>query len=256
MPAKRVLFVTLVASLACLAPAFAQQTRLPSGFVYLRDIDPTIDQDIRYSGNNNFVGQALPGYDAGECILQTPVAQALKQVQAELAPAGFALKVYDCYRPTRAVQAMRQWANDGRDESPTKRFFPSMSKRTLFAAGYIAPISAHSAGIAVDLTMIRLGNAPRVGARSVQRYGSCAGPIMQRGGGDDSVDMGTGYDCFDLRSHTASPQISDEHRRMRTTLATAMARHGFRNYSREWWHFTYNRVPNRVHRDFPIRPRN
>ena len=33
--------------------------KLPGGFVYLRDIDPTIIQDIRYAGSNNFVGRPL-----------------------------------------------------------------------------------------------------------------------------------------------------------------------------------------------------
>ena len=88
------------------------ESSLPPGFVYLRDVDPTIAQDIRYAGSNNFVGHPLPGYVAPECILRRDVALALKQVQADLAAAGRGLKVYDCYRPTQAVRAMVRWAYD------------------------------------------------------------------------------------------------------------------------------------------------
>ena len=35
----------------------------------LRDIDPTIVQDIRYAGSHNFVGRPIRGYLAAECIL-------------------------------------------------------------------------------------------------------------------------------------------------------------------------------------------
>ena len=250
-----------VVALAAAWPAAAQDRpqdrppeRLPTGFAYLRDIDATIEQDIRYAGGNNFVGRPLPGYDAAECILQDAVAAALKRVQADLAPTGFALKVYDCYRPVRAVRAMAQWAGDGKDESETKRFFPSLPKRALFAAGYISPASAHSSGTAVDITMVRLGG-PRGGPSRAARYGPCTGTSAQRGA-DDSVDMGTGFDCLDAKSHTLSPKVSDEQRRLRSMLVAAMARHGFRNYYREWWHFTFSRVRNKAHRDFPVRPRN
>ena len=79
------------------------QSALPPGFVYLRDVDPSIAQDIRYASYNNFVGHPLSGYEAPECILRQEIAAALKRVQAQLAPDGLSLKVYDCYRPTRAV---------------------------------------------------------------------------------------------------------------------------------------------------------
>jgi len=102
---------------ACEAVA---QGVLPPGFAYLRDVDPTIAQDIRYASPDNFVGHPLPGYEAAECILRREVAEALKRVQSDLAPSGLSLKVYDCYRPTRASRAMATWANDGRSEAPTK----------------------------------------------------------------------------------------------------------------------------------------
>src|SRR6266581_3707137 len=99
--------------LATMVQGAAVQGALPPGFVHLRAIDPTIAQDIRYAGSDNFVGRPLPGYEAAECILRQEVAAALKRVQADLAAAGLSLKVYDCYRPARAVRAMAAWAHDG-----------------------------------------------------------------------------------------------------------------------------------------------
>ncbi|MGE3158525.1 MAG: M15 family metallopeptidase, partial [Xanthobacteraceae bacterium] len=115
-----------------------RQTALPAGFVYLRDVAPSIEQDMRYAGYDNFVGRPLPGYDAPECVLRRDVAEALKQVQADLAAENLSLKVYDCYRPTRAVRAMAQWAFDGRDTGSTKRYYPKLQKQNLFALGYIS----------------------------------------------------------------------------------------------------------------------
>src|SRR5687767_231928 len=93
----------------------AQAQRLPPDFVYLRDVDPSIVQDMRYAGSDNFTGRALPGYDGLECVLRADAAQALKRVQATLAPSGLSLKVYDCYRPERAVRAMARWSRSPED---------------------------------------------------------------------------------------------------------------------------------------------
>ena len=111
-------------------------------------------QDIRYASSNNFVGRPLDGYEAPECILRRDVAMALAQVQKDLAAANLGLKVYDCYRPTRAVRTMAIWANDGRAGGATKRFYPKLQKNTLFGSGYIASRSAHSTGTAIDLTLV------------------------------------------------------------------------------------------------------
>ena len=176
------------------------------------------------------------------------------RVQSELASTGFALKVYDCYRPRRAVSAMAQWANDGNTDGASKRFFPRLPKRTLFTSGYIALYSAHSTGDAVDLTLIRASAAAAVAFDPAAEYGPCTGPAGQRSP-DKSVDMGTGFDCFDVNSHTASSAITAEQRQLRTVLVTAMAKYGFKNYRREWWHFSYARRAGGLTYDFPIRPR-
>jgi len=243
-------FVSVVASCA----ATSAQTALPSPLVYLRDIDPAIAQDIRYATPNNFTGKTLPGYDAAECVLTREAAVALKQVQADLAASHLALKVYDCYRPERAVRAMATWSQDGRDGAATKRFFPNADKSQLFALGYIASYSRHSTGTAVDLTLIEANATPAAAFNPAVSYGPCTGPVATRAP-DNSIDMGTGYDCLDVKGHTASPAVTPEQRRNRMVLVTAMRKRGFSNYFREWWHFTFTGGSSAPHYDVPIRPR-
>src|SRR5688500_10734990 len=122
---------------------------------------------MRYAGGDNFTGRALPGYDAPECVLRADAAQALKRVQAALAPSGLSLKVYDCYRPERAVRAMARWSR-GPEDGTTRYFYPEADKRTLFASGWISPRSAHSSGIAVDLTLVSKSRAGSTGSTSAQ----------------------------------------------------------------------------------------
>jgi D-alanyl-D-alanine dipeptidase len=129
---------TLLAAAIVVAATTAQAQKLPDGFVYLRDVDPTIAQDMRYASANNFTGRALPGYGAPECVLRADAARALKRAQASLAGSGLSLKVYDCYRPQRAVDAMGRWASSGEDGA-TRRFYPDLSKHNLFGTGWIAP---------------------------------------------------------------------------------------------------------------------
>jgi D-alanyl-D-alanine dipeptidase len=229
-------------------PALARDA-LPAGFVFLRDIDPTIAQDIRYASANNFTGRPLPGYAAPECVLKRDAALALAKVQAELATANFGLKVYDCYRPARATQAMLRWAREP-ETGATKRFYPALDKRTLFS-GYISGYSLHATGIAVDLTLIQLPPAASAAFDSAARYGACTVPDPRQRAPDNSLDMGTGFDCFDARSHTRAADIQLSARRYRDILLAAMRKQGFRNYFREWWHFSYGAAPAQ-HYDFEI----
>jgi len=237
---------------AAMTQAAAAQRALPAGFVYLRAVDPTIAQDIRYAGSDNFVGRPLPGYDAAECILRRDVAAALKRVQADLSASGLSLKVYDCYRPIRAVRAMAAWVNDGRSEAATKRFFPKLAKSSLLRAGYIASRSRHSSGTTIDLTLMRAGAAPAAAFEPTAAYGPCTAPLAQRSP-DNPVDMGTSFDCFDAASYTASAAIGAEQRRWRRALLEAMRKQGFANYDHEWWHFSYAGSAGAPAYDFPIR---
>jgi len=237
-----------VALTLCAGAAAAQD--LPQGFVRLRDVAPGIAQDIRYASANNFTGHPLPGYAAPDCILRRAAALALKRVADGLAKENLSLKVYDCYRPTRAVAAMARWAGNRNAAPDTRRFYPALKKDGLFAHGWIAAHSAHSRGVAVDLTVVPKGS-PTPPFDATARYGSCAGPAAERAP-DNSLDMGTGYDCFDVRSYTRSP-VAPAERKNRELLLSVMARHGFTNYNREWWHFSYPAADPRREFDFPVR---
>ncbi len=226
------------------------ENEIPDSFSFLKDVAPTILQDIRYAGSHNFTGKPLPGYDAAECILATPVARALKLVQVDLKSRGFSLKVYDCYRPRRAVRAFVKWARNDEESEYTKLYYPSLLKKELFARGYIARPSAHSKGIAVDLTIVQQPS-PFTTSLSNAKHGPCNGPHTERLP-DNSVDMGTAWDCFDERSHTFSDSISDAQKLSRAILLNAMKTQGFENYSKEWWHFTLNAEGYSKYHDFII----
>jgi zinc D-Ala-D-Ala dipeptidase len=249
----RLHFLLLLLALLLATPVCARDM-LPPGFVYLRDVDNTIAQDIRYATADNFTGRPLPGYNAAECVLRREAAEALKRVQADLAKDNLSLKVYDCYRPTRAVRAMAAWSHDGEDNPATRRFYPSLHKRNLFALGYIAMQSRHSTGTAIDLTLIRLPVTPAPRFDPAASYGPCTGPVARRAP-DNSIDMGTAFDCFDTRSYGASSAVNPEQRRSRAALNAAMRRHGFANYFREWWHYSFTGADEPRAYDFAIVPR-
>lgn len=224
-----------------------QEDASPVVLVHLRDIDPSILQDIRYAGSNNFTGQPVPGYAAAECLLLRDVAEALSRVQEEFLQRKLSLKVYDCYRPRRAVRAFRDWVREPATDPLLKRFHPNLDKGQLIGLGYIASVSRHSRGDTVDLTLVALP-AERVPAfKRDATYASCTGPAEARAP-DNSIDMGTSFDCFDPLSHTKAAGLAPEQERWRKLLTDAMAQHGFRNYAKEWWHFTY--LPERRGRSF------
>jgi D-alanyl-D-alanine dipeptidase len=231
----------------------ARSQTLPGGFVFLRDIDPTIIQDIRYAGPNNFIGRPLAGYGAAECVVKRDVGLALKSIQQQLAPRELSLKMLDCYRPVRAVHDMVVWARNGRETPAERRYNPVFRKKDLFRLGYIAERSGHSTGAALDLTLVDLKADNSVRFDQGEVYADCTAPASARAP-EGSVDMGTGYDCSDVKAHTAANSITSAQRRWRNELVAAMARKGFVNYSKEWWHFSLPGAGRQAY-DFPITPR-
>jgi zinc D-Ala-D-Ala dipeptidase len=240
----------VIAILATVCASEASAQALPGGFVYLRDVDPTIIQDIRYAGLNNFVGRPLAGYGAGECVVKRAVALALKNIQQELAKQKLSLKMFDCYRPGRAVADMVAWSRNGKETAAERRYNPAFRKADLFRLGYIATYSGHSTGSALDLTLVDLTTDNSANFDSTKSYADCTAPVEARAP-EGSVDMGTGYDCSDLKSHTAARSITPSQRSWRNTLRAAMARQGFVNYSKEWWHFSLPGTGGQAY-DFPI----
>jgi zinc D-Ala-D-Ala dipeptidase len=181
---------------------------LPPDFVRLADVAPSVVQDMRYAGTENFTGRPVPGYAAPQCWLRREVAVALLRAAEEAQSEGLRLVVHDCYRPVRATKAFLQWAEDSADQQMKASYYPNIDKRTLFDLGYIAKVSTHSRGIAVDCSF-------------------------------EGKDFGTPFDMFDEKSATHHPAIIGEAKENRIRLQTLMAKYGFENLATEWWHFTF-----------------
>ena len=245
--AAALLTVTFTAPAAGARP----QPKAPEEFVALSSVDPTIIQEMRYPTAHNFMGVPVDGYRRPLCVLTRPAAQALHRAQTRLLPRGYSLKVYDCYRPQRAVDHFVRWAKDLDDQTMKGEFYPRVDKSRLFADGYIAEKSGHSRGSTVDLTLVRLPErtAPsRPGLPSVP----CFAPQHERFP-DSSVDMGTGFDCFDTLAHTDDPRIRGAQRANRQFLKRILTEAGFVNLAEEWWHYTLRPEPfPDTYFDFPV----
>ncbi|MEV1046638.1 M15 family metallopeptidase [Streptomyces sp. NPDC049916] len=227
----------------------------PGEFVTLRSVDPTIIHEMRYATAHTFVGERVDGYRQPVCLLTRPAARALHRAQVRLLPQGYSLKVYDCYRPQRAVDHFVRWAGDPDDQSMKGEFYPLVDKDRLFEDGYIAKRSGHSRGSTVDLTLVRLPARATRPYRPGERLMPCFAPQGERFP-DNSLDMGTGYDCFDTLSRTDDPRIRGARRANRQFLQRTMADVGFVNLPEEWWHFTFVPEPfPDTYFDFPVHRR-
>jgi zinc D-Ala-D-Ala dipeptidase len=217
--------------------------KAPRSFVSLHKVDPSILLDIRYYTKHNFVGRRIHGYRAPMCILTRRAAKGLARVQAAVVPQGYTLKVYDCYRPQRAVNDFVRWARRLRDQRMKREFYPRVDKSRLFADGYIAERSGHSRGSTMDLTLVELpAREQPKWRRGTFGLVPCFAPYDERFP-DNTIDMGTGYDCFDTLAHTLDPRIQGLQRSNRLLLKSAMEAAGFTNYENEWWHYTLSDEP-------------
>lgn len=207
---------------------------LPEGFVDASEVVPELVVELKYATNDNFVGEPVDGYLANRAILTGAAANALCEVQRELLPQGLGLKVFDAYRPQRAVQHFVRWAQVPSPSARAQAHHPGLTRRELFAQGYLALDSDHTRGIAVDLTLVK----------------------RQPDGRWSEVDMGTPFDFFSPASGGAATDLSPAQRHARSTLRALMMRHGFRPSTREWWHFTFEGVSGDIPpgnpNDFPI----
>jgi len=218
-----------IAQLAVPQPA-SQQTEQerPAAFVDAATIVPGLIAEMRYATAHNFTARVVDGYEARRCLLTRQAAEALAAVARDLAPRGFVIKAFDCYRPTRAVANFVRWARDINDQAARAEFYPNVDKRTLFRDGYIASHSGHSRGSTIDMTLARADGT--------------------------ELDMGTPFDFFSPRSWTADPTVTPEQHANRMLLVAAMRRRGFRNYDKEWWHYTLTPEPYPdTYFNFPVR---
>jgi D-alanyl-D-alanine dipeptidase len=204
------------------------------GFVDAATVVPGLEVDMRYAGANNFVGAKIEGYEKPVCLLTKEAAAALAKAQVALASSGVGLKVFDCYRPARAVAHFARWSRDLRDQKNKGDFYPDLDKRVLFRDGYISNRSGHSRGSTVDLTLVDILPGPD-------------GKLRER-------DMGTPFDFFSPFSSPQDRRVSEEARSNRRLLADAMRKAGFIPYGKEWWHFTLAREPfPQSYFDFPVK---
>lgn len=212
------------------ASAFGQD--LPGGFVYVEDAIPGIKIELRYCTPDNFVGKPIDGYLQSRCILTEQAARALAKVQLDLKPFGLGLKIYDAYRPQRAVDHFVRWAKDLNDTKMKLKYYPDVDKANLFRDKYIADKSSHSRGSTVDLTIVALD--PKEEGKE--------------------LDMGSGFDFFGPQSWPSDLTMTATQRAHRMLLQTLMTKHGFNPYPQEWWHFTLANEPfPDTYFDFPVK---
>ena len=227
------------------------QTQRPADFVNIKKMIPQIQIDMRYFSAHNFIGRKVEGYQAPVCLLTRPAAQALNTVVEQMRPMGLTVKVYDCYRPQTAVNDFVRWATELDNTTMRTEFYPSVDKTRLFSDGYIAARSGHSRGSTLDLTIVPLGSETPL-AESIRKQVSCTAPQSQRYP-DNSLDFGTGFDCFSPVSHPSYQAISAQAKANRLLLQSLMIRAGFKPLDTEWWHFTLTNEPYpNTYFDFPV----
>jgi D-alanyl-D-alanine dipeptidase/L,D-peptidoglycan transpeptidase YkuD (ErfK/YbiS/YcfS/YnhG family) len=213
------ILTTLALTFAVICAMEKNSQAMPEGFVYVSDtVIPGVVCDIRYYGTNNFVGGRVDSYNAPEAILTTAAARALRQASDILGKKGYAIKIFDAYRPASAVAHFVRWAADLGDTKMKEVFYPDIDKSELFKRGYISKRSGHSRGSTVDLTL--------TDAKTGRE-----------------VDMGSPFDFFGAVSAPDSGLVTDKQRSNRRILRDAMTSCGFAPIATEWWHFTLKNEP-------------
>lgn len=202
---------------------------IPKGFVYLSDVDATIQSELRYLSAHNFIGKTIDGYQDNCVIVTQETAKALQKVQVILLKKGYSLKIFDAYRPQQAVDHFVKWAKVLNDTLMKQEFYPRVPKSALFELGYIASKSGHTRGSTVDVTIIDLKT-------------------------NKELDMGSSYDFFGNESHPFYKKITEHQKKNRLYLRQIMLSNSFKPYNNEWWHFTLRNEPfPKTYFNFPIK---
>lgn len=233
-------FAIVLASAVSVSVAQASPAVAPEEFVDLKDVNSSIYVEMRYFSDWNFTGQVVPGYKSNRCLLVKEAAEALSKVQARLQKSGYALLVFDCYRPQRAVTSFVTWTKNRDDQKMKTFFYPDEPKTKLVARGYIDSLSGHSRGGTVDLTVVK-SSLVKDGTSFHEEKVDCRIPKNIEATGQ--LNMGTSYDCFSVLANTANPEISKEAKANRQLLKSTMEKFGFKNFEKEWWHYTFKNEP-------------
>ena len=190
---------------------------IPKDFLYVEHYIPQVVIDLKYYTNDNFIGSKINGYKSNKCIITKDAANALRHVQNDLKHFGYGIKIFDAYRPQKAVDHFVRWAKNNNRKMKSIHY-PGINKKLLFKEGYIASKSGHSRGSTVDLTIIDLNNG-------------------------QELDMGTIYDYFGHESSVNYTDLNYNQKTNRALLQSVMKKYGFKTLKEEWWHFTLHNEP-------------
>ncbi|MBQ8101187.1 MAG: M15 family metallopeptidase [Bacteroidaceae bacterium] len=239
---KKTIFI--LAALASVMLSCNNKSELPrleknnSLFVNITDVVPDAILEIRYYGTYNFVGTRIDGYLQPVALLTKEAADSLRAVSDDVVAQGYRLKIYDAYRPQKAVDHFVRWSHNPADTCMKQFFYPMLDKPILFEQDYIMAKSGHTRGSTVDLTLFDMQT-------------------------EKELDMGGTFDWFGVESHPdycGNPEtgeytgvvlegsyrrlpLTEQQFRNRMLLRNAMLRHGFKPLDSEWWHFTLRNEP-------------
>lgn len=213
---KYAILTIVLVVFACQSPK--DKTLDRSGFELIHKEIPNIVYEIRYATNDNFVGALIDGYSGQFTYLSKAALRPLKEVQKTLNKEGLGLKLFDAYRPQKAVDHFVRWGKVLDDTLTKWKYYPQINKKEVFDLGYVAKKSGHSRGSTVDLTIINLAT-------------------------QEELDMGSPWDFFGEISHHNSPLVNTEQRANREKLKSIMQQNGFKPYANEWWHYTLINEP-------------
>jgi len=242
--------LAVVLTVAMTACRSHDTTTAPEGFVHIAEAVPDAILEIRYYSTYNFAGDRIDGYEQPTALLSIEAAKALKAVSDDVKKQGYRLKIYDAYRPRRAVAHFMRWAKQLGDTRMKACFYPNLDKSVLFAQGYIAEKSGHSRGSTVDLTLFDMASGKEVDmGGTFDWFGKESHPDWC---GDPATGQYTGK--FPGRTPAVGGKINEAQFRNRMILRRAMMRHGFKPLAEEWWHFTLADEPYpETYFDFPVK---
>jgi len=201
---------------------------MENGFVFIDEILHGIRWDAKYATWDNFTGKPVDGYEANRIVGTQALALALMNVQKQAAGHGYGLLLWDAYRPQRAVDCFLRWFEQLEGGSTKEKYYPNINRSEMIVKGYVAPMSSHSRGSAVDLTLYDLSSG-------------------------ELISMGGYFDLMDECSHHETESISNIELQNRRTLRSIMESNGFESYNFEWWHYVLKNEPYPCsYFDFPI----
>lgn len=199
--------------------AFSQEDWMKEyDFVFLDEVLESTQYEVRYHSHDNFIGKPIEGYFSDRLVMTRTAALALKTAEKSFKKKGYCLKIFDTYRPQRAVNNFISWSKLEADTIMKAAYYPEQEKQNLFKLGYISTRSGHSRGSTIDLTLANLETG-------------------------EEIDMGGPYDFFGAVSHHSFSDLTPTQLSNRRLLKDTLWNAGFRSYSKEWWHYTLNDEP-------------